>query len=300
VAIVNSSTAAVFLAPQATGQIIDATISPAVNDILSIPAKGAAEVVRVDATKWYVRSSKGTLAFATPVTPVINSSLAISAYINTAFSYQITATNSPTAYNATGFPAGLSINTATGLISGTPTVAATSNVTISATNGAGSGSATLVLTLTANPYLTGDRLSIITPSASADLLANLAARSSVNAWVDGSLAIAGPNSWEPTAATPITTSTFLRYNLAVAQKFTSAKIQCDRAFNAGIWVWQGSNDSGTNWTDVSAQFTLASATSPFLSTAALTPTIAYSAYRMRGVSGSFDAAPYYQELEFTI
>jgi hypothetical protein len=42
-------------------------------------------------------------------------------------------------------PAGLSVNASSGLISGTPQAAATSNVTISATNGAGTGSATLVL-----------------------------------------------------------------------------------------------------------------------------------------------------------
>ena len=42
----------------------------------------------------------------------------------TAFSYQITASNSPTSFSAAGLPDGLSVNTA-GLISGTPTAAAT-------------------------------------------------------------------------------------------------------------------------------------------------------------------------------
>ena len=45
-------------------------------------------------------------------------------------------------YSATGLPAGLSINSSTGLISGTPTTAATSNVTVKATDTTGaSGSA---------------------------------------------------------------------------------------------------------------------------------------------------------------
>ena len=62
-----------------------------------------------------------------------------------AYSYQITATNSPTSYGASGLPAGLSVNTATGLISGTPTVPGTYNVTISASNAGGTGSASMTI-----------------------------------------------------------------------------------------------------------------------------------------------------------
>ena len=46
--------------------------------------------------------------------PAITSSGTASATAGDAFSYQITATNSPTSYGATGLPAGLSVNTATG------------------------------------------------------------------------------------------------------------------------------------------------------------------------------------------
>ncbi len=81
--------------------------------------------------------------------PVITSATSATGKVGTAFSYQITATNSPTSYGATGLPAGLSVNTASGLISGTPTGAGTSSVTLSATNAGGTGNATL--TLTVNP-----------------------------------------------------------------------------------------------------------------------------------------------------
>src|SRR5271163_4646576 len=47
--------------------------------------------------------------------------------------------------------AGLTVNTASGLISGTPTAAGTSSVTLTATNGGGTGSAPLILTVTAAP-----------------------------------------------------------------------------------------------------------------------------------------------------
>jgi hypothetical protein len=76
--------------------------------------------------------------------------LTASGTVGAAFNYQITASNNPTSYNATGLPAGLSVNTTSGLISGTPTAAGSSNVTISATNAAGTGSATLALTIAAS------------------------------------------------------------------------------------------------------------------------------------------------------
>jgi O-glycosyl hydrolase len=72
--------------------------------------------------------------------------------VGTAESVQIHAADSGTGqtltYGATGLPAGLSINSSTGLISGTPTAAATFTVTVTATDGTGaSGSATFTWTI---------------------------------------------------------------------------------------------------------------------------------------------------------
>jgi hypothetical protein len=64
--------------------------------------------------------------------------------VGTAASLQITAADSAgkaLTYAATGLPAGLSVNSATGLITGTPTTAGTSTVTVTATSGTASGSA---------------------------------------------------------------------------------------------------------------------------------------------------------------
>ncbi len=86
-----------------------------------------------------------------PPPPVITSPGTATGTVGVAFSYQITATNNPTSFNATGLPGGLTVNTTTGLISGTPTTAGTYPVTISASNSGGTGTATLVITINTPP-----------------------------------------------------------------------------------------------------------------------------------------------------
>jgi phosphatidylinositol-3-phosphatase len=81
--------------------------------------------------------------------PAIDSATSASGQVGSAFSYQITATNNPTSFDATGLPAGLSINRTTGLISGTPTAAGTASIALSASNAGGTGTASLTLTIAA-------------------------------------------------------------------------------------------------------------------------------------------------------
>ena len=83
--------------------------------------------------------------------PVVNSPLTASATVGQPFSYQITATNSPSSYAASGLPAGLTINSL-GRISGTPSTSGTYNVTITVTNSTASASKTLVITTAAATY----------------------------------------------------------------------------------------------------------------------------------------------------
>ena len=62
-----------------------------------------------------------------------------------AYNYQILASGSPTSYAAVNLPPGWTVNTATGLINGTPTTAGTWDITLTATNANGTGSAVLNL-----------------------------------------------------------------------------------------------------------------------------------------------------------
>jgi len=83
--------------------------------------------------------------------PVITSATTATGTAGSAFTYQITATNTPTSYGASPLPAGIAVDTASGLISGTPTLAGTTTTTLTATNAQGAGNQALTLTIAPGP-----------------------------------------------------------------------------------------------------------------------------------------------------
>jgi hypothetical protein len=143
-----------------TPTVADATASVKVNNttVVSGNASGPLALTLGDnAITTVVTAQDGTTTKTYTITvtrlpapPVISSTLTATGTYGSAFTtYTIVASDSPVSYNATGLPAGLSINPANGQITGTPTTAVGSpfSVTLAATNAGGTGNATLVLTV---------------------------------------------------------------------------------------------------------------------------------------------------------
>ncbi len=73
--------------------------------------------------------------------PFLYNGQTASGRVGVAFSYQVQATDNPTSYTAAPLPAGLTLDAAKGIISGTPTTAGTYAVNITATNAYGTSPA---------------------------------------------------------------------------------------------------------------------------------------------------------------
>ncbi len=102
-----------------------------------------------------------TLTVTLPPRPVITSATAVTDQIDMAFNYQITASNNPTSFDATGLPTGLTVDTITGVITGIPTASGTFSISLRATNVSGTGTSILTLTVTPLPATT-----VTSPAAS--------------------------------------------------------------------------------------------------------------------------------------
>lgn len=97
---------------------------------------------------WDSTADNGVLT-VTAATPVVTAASPTGTY-NSAFSYNVIATNAPTAYAIVSgsLPTGLSFNTTNGLLSGTPTQVGTFAVGVTATNSGGtSAPATITITI---------------------------------------------------------------------------------------------------------------------------------------------------------
>lgn len=92
-----------------------------------------------------------TVGSAHPAPPVIVGGLTVTTPLGVPFSYAIQASGAPTQFAAAPLPAGLTLDPLRGVIIGVPTVAGATDIAIAATNAAGNGLATLVLTVVNDP-----------------------------------------------------------------------------------------------------------------------------------------------------
>jgi hypothetical protein len=153
-----TDTAGGTLAYAATGLPAGLSIDASTGLISGTPTAAGTASVTVTATD--STGPSGSAAFTWTVNAVAGNTVTVAnpgnqtGTVGTAASLQVVASDSASgqtlSYSATGLPAGLSINSASGLISGTPTAAGTSSVTVTATDTTGAaGSA--AFTWTVNP-----------------------------------------------------------------------------------------------------------------------------------------------------
>lgn len=196
-------------------------------------------------------------------------------------------------------PAGISLNTSTGVVSGTATTFGTSaDIVIRVTDGVGAtddlapfsivvGAAEASLDY-GNVGGTGDRSAVITITTDASM-----ASGSIGHLVDGSQA---DNTWFVGGQT----GKFVKFDFGAGnyKVISEFKWYQDITASQGTWVIDASNDN-TNWIPISDSFVLGSS-------ATTTMALPYDGakgfryYRLQQVAGSTVSAPFTREIEFKI
>jgi PKD repeat protein len=113
--------------------------------ISGTPTTAGTAAVTLGATNAGGTGSAQLTIVVLPAAPVIAPTA--SGVVGLPFSYQIAGSGNPTSFGASGLPAGLSVDPASGLITGTPAAAGTTVVTITATNAGGTGTVSLTITI---------------------------------------------------------------------------------------------------------------------------------------------------------
>jgi uncharacterized protein with beta-barrel porin domain len=146
--------------------------------------------------------------------PVISSPTALSGTVRAPFAgAQIVASGPPiSAYSASGLPNGMSVNSVTGAISGTPTLSGNFDVTLTATNVVGTGSKAVVLSISpdAKPQITGPTFAALTAGVAAAPIQIVATNPAISSYAATGLPAGlvlnvqtGVISGTPSAPTPV-------------------------------------------------------------------------------------------------
>ena len=141
-------------------------------------------------------------------------------------------------------------------------------------------------------YKTGDRRSSITVTHSGLTVAG----GTVNAMLDGVSNSYGNSAW---FAAPVSAGAYLRFEFDSAKVIIENKWYQNTTHSGATWQWQGSNDA-TTWTNIGSPFQMICnvANQGTVNTQLNGNTTSYTYYQMLYVSGSNNANPYWQEIEF--
>jgi PKD repeat protein len=125
------------------------TVTPTAPGVITLQATQAGAVAPIAYEANMLRQTFTVTGVAGLAPAISNSPLTSAGTVSTAYSFTITASQSPTSYSASPLPAGLVVNTTTGAITGTPTTVGVTDVLLGATNASGTGNATLRITVAA-------------------------------------------------------------------------------------------------------------------------------------------------------
>jgi hypothetical protein len=124
--------------------------------ISGTPTTAAISSVNLIASNQYGDSPALNLTLTIGNFSAITSAAALTGTVGSPLNYTLTASNNPTSFSLTGLPAGLTFNSSTGAVVGTPAAAGTYTLTASAANSLGSGVPSILnLTVTGGSSSTG-------------------------------------------------------------------------------------------------------------------------------------------------
>ena len=126
-------------------------VDPTTGEIQGTPVDSGTFDVTLGTANLCASASTNLTLTITSSVPMITSSLTATGAEQVAFSYQITASESPLSFGAQGLPQGLAVDPLTGIISGSPLYAGNFDATISASNFWGIGTASLHFTFSNAP-----------------------------------------------------------------------------------------------------------------------------------------------------
>lgn len=199
------------------------------------------------------------------------------------------------------WPDGITVDSATGEVSGTPTESGTfASLSVRVTDGASAtadlDSFALEVEAAANGPITsffntgarGDRTASITASITGSLGAG-----TINNLIDGAF---GATSSDACWFSGGQTSVIVKFDFGTAKVIDAFRWLQSTTASHGTWVFEGSNDD-SSYTQIGSNFTLGGANLTFFFGA---NTTAYRYYRLRQTSGSTSSSPWLQEIEFRI